>query len=132
MPNHPEEAGDFSRVIARLPTLAEMRERPIQTVFNRPWRSEKYLAFVRLYPCIVAGCWRKAEAAHTETGEMHGMSQKTGDDTAVPICTEHHTMAPTAYHQIGEAEFCRLYDIDLVNVRAYLHADFRAIGGKLP
>jgi hypothetical protein len=52
-----------------------------------PPRDKKFLAFVRLQPCLVDGCPHKSEAHHFA---RKGMGQKCSDYKSVPLCHLHH------------------------------------------
>lgn len=53
---------------------------------NKPFRSKKYLAFVRTLPCCV--CGSSADAAHHVTGlwNLSGMGLKPDDNMTMPVC----------------------------------------------
>jgi hypothetical protein len=89
------------------------------------YRDEDYLAFIRLWPCLV--CWGDAqeilrrnprysyhqvkptEAAHT--GE-HGLSIKAPDFQTVPLCEIHHR-GIKGLDRLGPHRFEQKYNIDL-------------------
>lgn len=109
-----------------------------------PARDPKYLAWIRLWPCIA--CWRSAfmlwaregnkgifimrrlpqiysEAMHTGP---HGISQKASDHTALPGCRAHHHELD---HQIGKA-FWKKYGLNRLKIIAALRAQYAAERGK--
>lgn len=88
---------------------------------------EKYLAFIRELPCVVCVGFERflrllngthtwgdvayamehpsyspIEAAHSGP---HGISQKADDDTALPLCCQHHRTGRDSYHVIGRRFF---------------------------
>jgi len=64
------------------------RQRPEQR--RGPARSPEYLAWIRMLPCVVcsrvSGGATVIEAAHTNALGSRGMSQKTTDFSAIPLC----------------------------------------------
>src|SRR5262249_7369284 len=82
-----------------------------------PDRSPEYLAWIRTLECVicsrVCGGSTSIEAAHTNVLGPRGMSQKTSDFSAIPLCSGHHRGAPGSYHQLGQQRFAQEYAIDL-------------------
>jgi hypothetical protein len=74
-------------------------------------RDGRYLDWIRSLPCLV--CGRPAEAHHTGP---HGLGKKADDSTAIPLCTEHHTMGRSAYHRIGCAAFESRFGLVVANL----------------
>lgn len=124
-------------------TLRPERGRKRRTKYARRVRDPKYLAFVRLWPCIACfravwmswadrdretlGLWAlqwNSEAMHTGP---HGISQKASDSTALPGCRLHHHELD---HGIGKA-FWRKYGLNRTKLIARLHAAYRESGGVL-
>jgi hypothetical protein len=57
---------------------------------NRPWRSRKYLSWIRKQPCF-NGCYGPTVAHHiTGVGSLSGTGRKAGDNYAIPLCVECH------------------------------------------
>jgi hypothetical protein len=55
----------------------------------KPYRSEKYLNFIRSHPCVI--CGKKAQAHHVR--RLHwgsGVSIKSHDFCTIPLCPECH------------------------------------------
>jgi hypothetical protein len=51
-------------------------------------RDPAYLAFVRTLPCAApVACRRPSQAHHAG---LRGLGQRASDDTAVPLCAQHH------------------------------------------
>ena len=56
---------------------------------RNPWRSKKYLAWVRQQPCI--RCGAEAEPHHLKgIGNMGGVGQKAPDWATMPLCRRCH------------------------------------------
>jgi hypothetical protein len=92
--------------------------RPKRTRPRRgPERSADHLAWIRTLACVICSrvCGESTviEAAHTNAMGRRGMSQKTSDFSAIPLCSAHHRDAPGSYHRLGEQRFAREYRIDL-------------------
>lgn len=51
-------------------------------------RDKKYLAYVRSHPCLI--CGGASDAHHLTHAQPRGVSLKTGDQFAVPLCRRHH------------------------------------------
>jgi hypothetical protein len=63
----------------------------------QPLKDPAYLAFIRAQPCSVPDCRATfIEAAHIGS---RGLSQKSSDRDAIPLCHFHHQPAPNAYHK---------------------------------
>ena len=89
-----------------------------------PWRSAAYLEWVRSLPCCIAGISYCVVAHHLlrGTGEKC-MGRKSGDNWAIPLCTEAHT----ALHDIGdETGFLKGHGIDGPALADALHAAWTA------
>ncbi|MGA2119544.1 MAG: hypothetical protein ABSH56_32955 [Bryobacteraceae bacterium] len=54
---------------------------------EKPIRNPACLQRVRSLPCLVCRTTRAVEAAHTGP---HGLSQKSSDLSAIPLCGKHH------------------------------------------
>jgi len=55
----------------------------------KPWRSEKYMKWIREQPCVV--CWGKAVPHHLKgVGNMGGVGTKAPDWTCQPLCIKCH------------------------------------------
>jgi hypothetical protein len=66
------------------------------------------------------------EAAHTDALGVRGMSQKTTDFWAIPLCFWHHRESLDSYHRVAEKEFARQHRIELKEVvRASLYRFWR-------
>ncbi len=82
----------------------------------KPIREEAHLKFIRQLPCCVCGEERtdKDRVAHhlLRTGE-HGMSRKSGDDKAIPLCVPHHDaqFQGSLHHDGNETEWLKRHGI---------------------
>jgi len=57
---------------------------------EKPYRSKKYLAFIRKIPCDI--CWQHSEPHHIRRSYWGaGGNQKPHDYVAVPRCRKHHS-----------------------------------------
>src|SRR5579862_6480900 len=79
----------------------------------KPARSPKYLAWIRTQPCLVCRSKRAVEASHTGP---HGISQKSPDSSAVPLCARHHRTGNDSYHRLGPRKFGEVHNVDLANI----------------
>ena len=84
-------------------------------MFKQPRQHcEAHLKFVRGLPCLVCGDNTSTEAAHIRAacsmvGKRHvGLSEKSSDFWAVPLCGRHHR----AQHSMNEEQFWDAADID--------------------
>jgi hypothetical protein len=53
------------------------------------------------------------EAAHTNALGCRGLSQKTSDFSAIPLCSAHHREDPDSYHRLGEERFQHQHRLNL-------------------
>ena len=60
----------------------------------KPYRSARYLAWIRTLSCVVCQTDKYIEAAHTGP---HGMNQKAPDTSAIPLCGKHHQLDNDSY-----------------------------------
>lgn len=93
-----------------------------------PDRSPEYLAWIRTLGCVVcsrmSGDWTVIEAAHTNALGRRGMSQKTSDFSAIPLCSGHHRENPDSYHRLGEKGFETAHQIHLSELIATLNSSY--------
>ena len=78
----------------------------------KPVRNPGYLRWIRTLPCAVCRTTRAVEAAHTGP---HGISQKSSDLSAIPLCARHHRTGDDSYHRLGPRRFA---EVRQVNVQA--------------
>lgn len=76
-------------------------------------------------PCMACGVEGRSEAAHT--GMDGGMSMKASDYSCVPLCSDCHTQAPGAYHQVGKRVFEERHGLDLVRIVARLNRQWQTL-----
>ena len=85
----------------------------------KPVRSPKYFRWIRTLPCSVCHTTRAVEAAHTGP---HGLSQKSSDLSAIPLCAKHHRTGDKSYHKLGARKFSEVHHLDVLAVVARLSA----------
>ena len=92
----------------------------------RPVRSQKYLAFVRSWPCIACGTARRSrEAMHTGP---HGIGQKASDLDTVPGCRVCHA----ELHRLGPVRFQMLHGLDFREAVETLQKFYVILHDELP
>lgn len=102
-------------------------------MFNRllikpaSYRDEKYLAFVRQWPCLACARQDAIEAAHTGG---HGLSLKAWDICTVPLCPDHHR-GPKGLDTLGPARFQTQYNLDLKAECLWLLNTYLTMGNGL-
>ena len=84
-----------------------------------PTRNPGYLRWIRTLPCSVCRTRRAVEAAHTGP---HGLSQKSSDLSAIPLCGRHHRTGDDSYHKLGPRQFAEVHRLDLRGIVAGLSA----------
>ncbi len=66
-----------------------------------PWRSKKYLAWIRTLPCCICGA--EAEPHHIKgVGKFSGAGMKASDILAMPLCHAHHEEVHRDYRMRSE------------------------------
>ena len=83
----------------------------------KPVRQPAYLRWIRSLPCSVCGTNRTVEAAHTGP---HGVSQKSSDRSAIPLCARHHRTGQDSYHKLGPRQFSEAHHLDIPAIVARL------------
>jgi len=58
---------------------------------------------------------RAVEAAHTGP---RGLSQKSSDLCAIPLCARHHRTGKDSYHKLGHRKFSEVHHLDLARLSA--------------
>jgi hypothetical protein len=90
-------------------------------------RDAAFRDFVRGHACLLSAdrnneCGGVTEFAHITTG---GTSIKGSDFHGVPLCSNHHTSGPGAYHKLGSVEaFDSVHGTNLWRSNAELLAAF--------
>src|SRR5205823_5406967 len=85
----------------------------------KPIRNPGYLQWIRTLPCSVCSTTRAVEAAHTGP---HGLSQKSSDLSAIPLCVKHHRTGNDSYHKLGPRKFAEVHQLNIVAMVARLSA----------
>lgn len=82
-------------------------------------RNPVYLRWIRTLPCSVCRTTRAVEAAHTGP---HGLSQKSSDLFAIPLCAKHHRDGDDSYHKLGPRKFSEVHQLNIPAIIARLSA----------
>jgi hypothetical protein len=85
----------------------------------KPIRHPGYLEWIRTLPCSVCHTARTVEAAHTGP---HGLSQKSSDLSAIPLCARHHRTGYDSYHKLGPRKFAEVHQLNIRVIVARLSA----------
>ena len=85
----------------------------------KPVRNPGYLRWIRTLPCSVCRTRRAVEAAHTGP---HGLSQKSSDLCAIPLCAKHHRTGNDSYHKLGPRKFAEMHQLNIRAIAARLSA----------
>ena len=85
----------------------------------KPARHPGYLQWIRSLPCSVCRTTRAVEAAHTGP---RGLSQKSSDLCAIPLCDRHHRTGDDSYHKLGPRRFSEVHHLDIPAIIARLSA----------
>ena len=85
----------------------------------QPVRNPRYLQWIRTLPCSVCRTTRAVEAAHTGP---HGLSQKSSDLSAIPLCARHHRTGADSYHRLGPRRFAEVHQLNTSTIVARLSA----------
>lgn len=89
--------------------------------YHRRVEDSAYLVYIRKFPCVSCGLARRIEAAHIGP---HGISRKTDDCTALPLCSICHREGPGALHQVGPAEFQKACGLDFAALQVMFNRFF--------
>jgi len=69
-------------------------------------KSDAYLSFIRLLPCVICGDNTSVEAAHIRFADPRaakrptGMGERPDDVWALPVCGDHHRLQHTANERL--------------------------------
>jgi hypothetical protein len=85
----------------------------------KPIRHPGYLEWIRTHPCSVCHTACAVEAAHTGP---HGLSQKSSDLSAIPLCARHHRTGYDSYHKLGPRKFAEVHELNIRAIVARLNA----------
>ena len=70
-----------------------------------PFKSQRYLRWVRTLPCSICGTDQNIEAHHIIGHNLSGMGMKPHDTLTMPLCQKHHK----ELHDNGAETFDRKY-----------------------
>ncbi len=89
----------------------------VQTYFKtKTYRSEKYKAFIRSFPCLI--CGSPGSEHHHESLSGGGVGIKCPDNESLPLCVVCHKKR----HHVGRDTFFEEYDLDYeMEVLKYQH-----------
>ena len=73
-------------------------------------RCARYLRWIRTLGCVV--CGKRSEAAHVGP---HGLSIRTDDWRALPICHHHHQTARESLTALGHEKFGEFYGLNMLD-----------------
>jgi hypothetical protein len=94
-----------------------------------PERCPAYLAWIRTLRCAVCGRgpqeFTRVEAAHTTVLGPRGLSQKSSDFSAIPLCYWDHRGGSASYHQLGERQFAERHRLNLHALVSDLNEHFQ-------
>lgn len=93
-----------------------------------------YLAWIRTLDCAVCSQSPSSaliEAAHTNVLGPRGLSQKTSDYSAIPLCSAHHRRNCDSYHVLGERRFITEHSLNLEQLVLALNEQFRQVSEVL-
>ena len=76
----------------------------------KPVRNPGHLQWIRTLPCCVCRTTRAVEAAHTGP---RGLSQKSSDLSAIPLCVRHHRTGKDSYHKLGPRKFAEVHQLNI-------------------
>ena len=84
--------------------------------------NKDYIEFVKNFGCSVCGV-SPVDAHHLDTIGMGGNRKNdcVEDFSCVPLCRQHHQ----EWHQIGDADFYRKYNINLWKVNYQMNKGFK-------
>lgn len=88
----------------------------MSTSYSRRPRYIAYLGWIKTLPCAICGRtgseYFAVEAAHSGP---RGLSQKTSDRNAIPLCVEHHRAGRNAQHQL-QKNFEARFGLDIAQL----------------
>lgn len=83
-----------------------------------PQFEKKYLEYIRTRPCLICGIQHRSEAHHIRDMELCGISQKSADIFAIPLC---HNCHMKVAHGIGFKESLKWLPYDIKTVCKILY-----------
>jgi len=85
---------------------------------TRPFRSNRYLAHVRRFPCLATGCEAPPPSeAHHWNPSQTAMGRKCGDEYTLPLCRRCHRH----FHDTGTLPRLDRQETELCFVNAQRH-----------
>ena len=105
----------------------------VKPVRMKPVRNPLYLRWIRTLPCSVCRTTRAVEAAHTGP---HGLSQKSSDWSAIPLCARHHRTGDDSYHKLGPRKFSEVHHLHIpaivarLSAKPYIRVESGAFAGR--
>jgi hypothetical protein len=76
----------------------------------------------------------RIEAAHTGP---HGLSQKSSDLSAIPLCARHHRTGDDSYHKLGPRKFAEVHQVSVraivarLSAKPWIHVESGAFVGRV-
>jgi hypothetical protein len=95
-----------------------------------PVRNPAYLKFIRSLRCLICVLQHLVQKGRTEAAHSgpHGISQKSSDLSAIPLCLEHHQTGKDSYHRLGW-RFFEYHGLDLEKITGELFMRWRSSQG---
>jgi len=124
LPARPEGEPDRKRAVHDLIEDLDSLALPRERISRRYAVQAAILAWIRELTCIACGAVGRSEAAHT--GSDGGMSIKASDYSCVPLCSDCHTQAPSAYHHVGKRAFEQRHSLSFARIVARLNIEWLA------
>lgn len=87
--------------------------------YVQPWRSRKYLDWVKSLPCCV--CGRPADDPHHINRAGKGMGTKQADCFVIPLCREHHDEIERVGSKSWEGRYGEQRDHALMTIAQAVH-----------
>lgn len=88
--------------------------------------NKDFISFVKTFGCSVCGT-SPVDAHHLDTIGMGGNRKRDCEEdfSCVPLCREHHQQ----WHQLGDTDFYRKYNINLWKVNYQMNKGFKKYEG---
>jgi hypothetical protein len=98
-------------------TAYSIRPKPMARA-EAPTDDPRYRAWIRTFPCVACGAYRKIEASHTGP---HGLSQKSDSRTCLPLCEACHRTGNKSLHALGPVRFEEVHVLSIAAWVAYFN-----------
>lgn len=92
-----------------------------------PDRDPEYLEYVREQPCLICGIQHRSEAHHLKDNRLGGISQKSPDWAAMPLC---HNCHLGIAHGTGFKDALKWLPLDLDNFTRLCYSRYKAKRGQ--